>query len=158
MSLGMAYPGPLPPIEQATTYTAVIAGVPVVILLPRMRSVHIAEDGALVTGDAWTAAVTAYGAQPMTDLAFAGGLTPGWTVTLAEDMTAVTIAGPGLGEIFTGGLVAEPSWRELVEQLHRDGAGLVVITGTAEQTSPERALEMMEADRAVWVCAHLVLT
>ncbi|WP_280392782.1 hypothetical protein [Nocardia wallacei] len=149
----------LPPIEQATTYTAIIAGVPVVILLPRLRSVHIAEDGALVTGDAWTTAVTAHGAQPLTDLEFAAAPAPGWLVTLAADMTTAAIAGPaGLGEIYAGELVAEPKWRELVEQLHRDGAGLVVITGTAERMDPEAALEMMEAERAVWVRARMALT
>ncbi|WP_280336067.1 hypothetical protein [Nocardia wallacei] len=154
----MPHPDPLPLIEQATTYTAVIADVPVVIVLPRMRSIHIAESGALVTGDAWTDAVIAHGAQPMTDMEFAGGLTPGWTVTLTADMTTATITGPArLGEIYTGELVADPTWRELAGQLHRDGAGLPVITGTAEQMSPDGALEMMEQERAVWVRARTML-
>ncbi|MBB5918966.1 hypothetical protein BJY24_007899 [Nocardia transvalensis] len=148
----------LPPIEQATTYTAVIGSDPVLIVLPRMRSVHIAPSGELAAADAWTAAVTAHGAMPMTDAEFAHQVTPGWLVTIAKAMTTATIAGPpGLGEIYTGALEADRRWRQLVEQLHQDGGGLVVITGTADRMEPEAALEMMEAERAVWVRARTTL-
>lgn len=147
-----------PEIEQATTWTAVIGVEPVVILLPRLRVVHIAESGALVTADAWTAAVRAHGARPMLDMAFAGGPVPGWLVTLEKDMTAARITGPaGLGEIYAGELAADPDWRQQVTQLHHTGAGLVVITGTTERLDPDAALEMMEAERAVWVRAHTAL-
>ncbi len=52
MSVAVSQPNPVPEIEQATTFTAVIAAEPVLILLPRMRAVNIAESGTLVTADA----------------------------------------------------------------------------------------------------------
>ncbi|MBH0780371.1 hypothetical protein [Nocardia bovistercoris] len=149
---------PVPEIEQATTYTAVIVGEPVVILLPRMRATLIAESGALVSADAWTAAVTRHGAVPMLDLGFAADPVPGWSIVLDRAMTAARITGPaGLGEIYTGALEAAPDWRHRVAQRHRDGGGLVVITGRADRMDPEAAQEMMEQERAVWIRTRLVL-
>ncbi len=43
-------------------------------------------------------------------------------------------------------------WREPVEQLHRGGADLVVITGTAERTGPEGALESGRRGWGGWRC------
>lgn len=159
MSATVSQPRSAPPIEQVTTYTGIIGSTPVVILLPRCRSVHIATDGALVTADAWTAAVSAHGARPMLDLAFTGEVAPGWLVTLTEDMTTASITGPAdLGEIYAGSLVCDAGWRRQVEQLRRIGAGLVVVTGTAEGLDLEAAMEMMENERAVWVRAELALS
>ena len=150
-----------PEIEQATTWTAVIGAEPVVILLPRVRGVHIEpSSGALVSADAWTTAVTEHGARPMRDLEFAADPAPDWLITLSADMTTAgtttaRITGPaGLGEIYTGELVADPDWRRQVADRHE--ASLVLITGTAERMTPQAALEMMEAERAVWVRATLV--
>ncbi|MEV0713001.1 hypothetical protein [Nocardia aurea] len=143
-----------PEIEQATAFTAVIGTTPVVIVLPRMRAALIAESGALVTADAWIAALTEHGAQPMRDTDFVGDPAPGWTVTIGRGLTAVRITGPaGLGEIYDGGLEADTAWRERVAGLHHIGAGLVVISGTADSTTPDAALEMMETERAVWIRA-----
>ncbi|WP_433717425.1 hypothetical protein ACQP2U_43835 (plasmid) [Nocardia sp. CA-084685] len=154
----MSQPNLTPEIEQAVTFTAVIGSTPVVILLPRFRSVQIAPSGVLVTADAWTSAVRAHGARPMLDLEFAGDPVPGWLVSLAEDMTTVRIMGPtGLGEVYAGELVSDVEWRQQVEQLHRTGAGLVVVTGTAERLDPDAALEMMESERAVWVRSRTAL-
>lgn len=146
-----------PEIEQATTYTAILGSTPAVILLPRVRTVHIAPSGALMTADAWTSAVRAAGAMPMTDLTFTAGPVPGWLVTLAEDMTSVRIAAAELGEIFVGELVGDADWRRQVAQLHRTDSGLVVVTGTPERLDPDAALEMMESERAVWVRANTAL-
>ncbi|MGY4102011.1 hypothetical protein ACW2Q0_21045 [Nocardia sp. R16R-3T] len=149
----------LPPeIEQATIFTAVIGAEPVVIVLPRFRSLHIAESGELVTADAWTSAVSAHGAVPLLDIEFAAGPVSGWLVTFAQDMTAVQILGPpGLGELVAGELAASVDWRQKAELNHHTGAGLVVITGTAQRMDGEAALEMMESERAVWVRAHTAL-
>ncbi|WP_216915235.1 hypothetical protein [Nocardia noduli] len=145
-----------PEIEQATTFTAIIGTTPVVIVLPRMRAVQIAESGALVTADAWTTALLKHSAQPMRDTDFVGDPAPGWTATIGPRVTTVRITGPaGLGEIYSGELQADPTWRERVAGLHHIGAGLVVVSGTAAQLTPDAALEMMEAERAVWVRADL---
>ena len=88
----------------------------------------------------------------MRDTDFVGDPAPGWTVTIGRGLTAVRITGPaGLGEIYDGGLEADTAWRERVAGLHHIGAGLVVISGTADQLTPVAALEMMEAERAVWI-------
>uniref|UniRef100_UPI003F491591 hypothetical protein n=1 Tax=Nocardia sp. CA-095871 TaxID=3239971 RepID=UPI003F491591 len=146
-----------PEIEQATTFTAVIAATPVLIVLPRMRATLIAASGALVTADAWTTALLEHGARPMRDTDFLGDPTPGWTVTIGAGLTTVRISGPaGLGEIYDGELAADTTWRERVADLHHIGAGLVVISGTADQLTPDAALEMMESERAVWVRSHTV--
>ncbi|MCX4099133.1 hypothetical protein [Nocardia sp. alder85J] len=131
-----------------------IAGVPVLIVLPRFRSVHIAPDGGLVSADGWTSKVCEHGARPMVDLEFVGGPEPGWRVALDAGAAGVRVTGPaGLGEMFAGELVCEPDWWRQVELDHRAGLGLVVVTGTA-RTDPDAALEMMEAGRAVWVRAR----
>jgi hypothetical protein len=149
----------IPEIEQATTFTAVIGETPVVILLPRFRSVHITATGALVTEDAWTSAVRAHGAEPMLDLEFAAGPAAGWLVTLAGDMTAARITGPAaLGVVYEGELVYEGQWRRRVEHDLRTAAGLVVVTGTAEGMDPDAALEMMEQGRASWVRAAVTVS
>ncbi|MBF6548892.1 hypothetical protein [Nocardia brasiliensis] len=149
----------VPEIEQARTWTAVIGTEPVVILLPRLRGVLIAESGALVSADGWTTAWRDHGAQPMTDMLFESAATPGWSVTLTDAFTRARIAGPdGLGGIYTGELAADPQWCRQVEQRGRAGVGLVVISGTAEQLDPDAALAMMEAGRAVWVRAALSLS
>ncbi|WP_280405279.1 hypothetical protein [Nocardia brasiliensis] len=154
----MSQPNLPPEIEQATIFTAVIGAEPVVIVLPRFRNVHIAESGELVTADAWTSAVSAHGARPMRAVEFAAGPLPGWLVTLAQDMTTVQIMGPAdLGELVAGELAATPDWRQMAVLNHRTGAGLVVITGTAERMDGEAALEMMESERAVWVRADTAL-
>ncbi|WP_216915444.1 hypothetical protein [Nocardia noduli] len=143
-----------PEIEQAMTWTAVIGTTPVVIVLPRFRSVHIAESGTLATADAWTTALTEHGAQPMRDTDFLGDPAPGWTVTIGAGVTTVRITGPtGLGEIYSGGLEADTQWRERVAGLHHIGTGLIVISGTADQLTPDAALEMVEAEHAVWIRA-----
>ncbi|WP_331764107.1 hypothetical protein OG225_43425 (plasmid) [Nocardia sp. NBC_01377] len=147
-----------PEIEQATTFTAIIGTTPVVILLPRMRATLVAESGALVTADAWTTALLEHGAQPMRDTDFLGDPAPGWTVAIGPRVATVRISGPaGLGEIYDGELHADPTWRERVAGLHHLGAGLVVVSGTAEQLTPDAALEMMEAERAVWIRAATAL-
>ena len=148
----------IPEIEQATTYTAIIGTTPVVIVLPRFRGVHIAESGALVTADAWTTALLAHGARPMHDLEFSGDPAPGWTVTIGAGVATARITGPaGLGIVYDGELEADTAWREQVAGLHHLGAGLVVISGTAEQPTADAALEMMEAERAVWLRAATTL-
>jgi hypothetical protein len=147
-----------PEIEQATTWTAIVGTTPVLIVLPRIRATLIAKSGALVTADAWTTALLEHGARPMRDTEFLGDPTPGWTVTIGPGLTTVRISGPaGLGEIYGGELVADTTWRERVAGLHHIGAGMVVISGTADQMTPDAALEMMESERAVWVRSHAVL-
>ncbi|WP_405180964.1 hypothetical protein OG225_07170 [Nocardia sp. NBC_01377] len=147
-----------PDIEQAITFTAIIGSTPVVIVLPRFRSVHIAESGALVTVDAWTTALLEHGAQSMLDTDFLGDPTPGWTAAIGPGVTTVRITGPaGLGEIYSGELEADTAWRERVAGLHHIGAGLVVISGTADSTTPDAAQEMMESERAAWIRAATVL-
>ncbi|WP_040713315.1 hypothetical protein [Nocardia takedensis] len=148
----------MPEIEQATTFTAIIGSTPVVIVLPRFRSVHIAESGALVTADAWTTALLEHGAVPMRDLDFLGDPVPGWTVTIGAGVATARITGPaGLGVVYEGELEADAAWRERVAGLHHIGAGLVVISGTAEQPTADAALEMMEQERAVWIRAATAL-
>ncbi|WP_040712131.1 hypothetical protein [Nocardia takedensis] len=143
-----------PEIEQATTFTATIGATPVIIVLPRLRAVHIAESGGLVTGDAWTTALLAHGARPMRDTDFRGEPASDWTVTLGPGMATARISGPpGLGEIYDGELHADTGWCERVAGMHHLGMGLVVISGAAESMTADGALEMMEAERAVWVRA-----
>ncbi|WP_216917966.1 hypothetical protein [Nocardia noduli] len=149
-----------PEIEQATAFTAVIGTEPVAVVLPRFLSVPMAESGALVTADAWIAALTEHGAQLMRDTDFLGDPAPGWTVAIGPAVTTVRINGPaGLGEIYEGELQAETKWRERVAGLHHIDAGVVVIiSGRADQLSPDAALDMLESGRAVWVRAHTTLS
>ncbi|MCX4099225.1 hypothetical protein [Nocardia sp. alder85J] len=148
----------IPEIEHLVIHTAIVGTTPVVILLPRVRSVHIAPTGALVTSDAWTDEFRARGAVPLRDMAFAGARTPGWRITVDAGLSAIRIAGPaGLGVVGAGELVSDPSWRRAVERDLRDRGGLVVVTGTAQSTEPEAAVEMMEQDRAVWIRAAVTV-
>ncbi|MGN2642512.1 hypothetical protein ACTD5D_41325 [Nocardia takedensis] len=147
-----------PEIEQATTFTAIIGSTPVVIVLPRVRATVIAESGALVTADAWTTELLTHGAQPMRDTDFTGDPAPGWTVTIGAGAATARITGPtGLGEIYNGELHADATWRERVAGLPHIGAGLVVISGTADHPTPDAALEMMEREQAVWIRARTTL-
>lgn len=63
----------------------------------------------------------------------------------------------GGGYLYEGELAAADTWRQQVKKDHRDGCGLVVVTGTAAPTG-EAALEMMEQGRASWLRAHLDIT
>ncbi|WP_157978427.1 MULTISPECIES: hypothetical protein [Nocardia] len=137
-----------PEIEQATTFTAIIGTTPVIIVLSRFRSVHIAESGTLFTADAWTTALLEHGAQPMLDTDFLGDPAQDWTDIIGPGLTPVRVTGPaGLGEIYSGGVEADTAWRERVAGLHHIGAGLVVISGPADQPTPDAAQQMMESER-----------
>ena len=146
-------------LEQALTFTAIIADVPVVIVLPRFHAMFV--DGLdLVDTDAWTSAVRAAGARELEDLDFRADPAPGWGVVMNSTGTHVRVELPeglGGGYLCEGELVAEDAWHQQVQQDHRDGRGLVVVTGTAAPTG-EAALEMMEQGRASWLRAHLEIT
>lgn len=148
-------------IEQATCYTAVIAGVPVLIVLPRFHGMVLNENqDVLVDTDLWTSAVRVAGARELANLDFIADPAPGWHVVLDPSAAQVRVELPeglGGGYLYEGEVVAEDDWCQQVEQDHRDGRGLVVVTGTAAPTG-EAALEMMEEGRASWFRAHLEIT
>ena len=146
-------------LEQASTFTAIVADVPVVIVLPRFHGMFV-DGGDLVDADAWTSAVRAAGARELEDLDFVAGLTPGWRVVMNSTATQVTVELPdglGGGCLYEGELFATDIWHQRVRRDHRNGRGLVVVTGTATPTG-EAAMEMMEQGRASWLRADLEIT
>lgn len=113
----------------ATAWAVTIVGEPVVILAPHWTLTAIGQDGSLATADAFETAVRGAGAQPLTDLSFAGTPVSGWLVTIHPDSRA-EITGPGVvGEIYNGSLPASAQWLEQVHE--RQGRGLVVVTVAA---------------------------
>ncbi|MGW4365759.1 hypothetical protein ACWEKT_08940 [Nocardia takedensis] len=145
-----------PENEQPAAHTAIVGTTAVVIVLP--RSTYIAPSDAPATADAWTSALLDNGAQPLRGNDFPGNPTPGWTVTIGPGVTTVRITGPAaLGDLYEGELPAETSWRDRVAGMHHLGMGLVVISGTADSPTMDGVLEMMKAERAVWVRARTAL-
>lgn len=61
-------------------------------------------------------------------------------VAFAQDMTVVQVMGTfGLGELCAGELIATPDWRRKADQIHRTGAGLVVIADPTTRLDRRRA-------------------
>ncbi|MGC4991928.1 hypothetical protein [Nocardia salmonicida] len=138
-------------VDQAVTSTALLDGVPVVMVVPRARHVGVASTGQIVDSDIWTSTIIEHSGRALLDTTFGGPHTAGWAVTLDQDAHPMRVDSPA-GEI-TGELIADHTWWQRALHRHRGDDGVPVITDTT-LPNPAAALAMIEADQAVWVLAR----
>lgn len=144
-------PGGQPPasIGDADIAAMILDGEPVLVLLPRYAMATIAPDGKLVTGDALDSDMRARGARPLVGTDYTAIPSPGWLAVHDTAAETLRITRPDGAVAYDGTLSHHEQWNRLAAAVAQRTGGLVLITCSA--ATPQAALEMIEAGRALWL-------